>query len=160
MRWDEFVARSGDLGERAVERIQHQELLMVSTLRRDGSPRISPCEAYVVDGDLLVGMMWQSRKALDLIRDPRIAVHSVQCEKTGASGDVKLYGVALDVLEPVRRVRYCDLLEWSTNWRPVEPFHLFALDVQEAGYITFGEERRAMRWDEQKGLKQIRQPDA
>ena len=50
---------------------------MLGTLRADGSPRISPCEVDLVDGRLCFGMMWQSHKALDLLRDPRLAVHSV-----------------------------------------------------------------------------------
>jgi hypothetical protein len=48
----------------------------LATLRQDGSPRISGTEANFVDGDLWLGSMWQSRKARDLLRDPRFALHS------------------------------------------------------------------------------------
>ncbi len=159
MRWEAFVAAAGDLGALAVERIARPELALLGTLRRDGSPRISPCEVYVVDADLLLGMMWQSRKALDLLRDPRIVVHSVQTEKSGTSGDVKLYGVAVDVPEPERREAYCQVLDAATNWRPSEPYHLFAVDIREAGYIAFGERRRALVWTERDGLRKLRHPD-
>ena len=100
MRWQAFVERAGELGELAEERIVRPELALLGTLRADGSPRISPCEVYVVDGELLLGMMWQSRKARDLVRDPRIVVHSTQSEKSGAQPDVKVYGAVIDVPEP------------------------------------------------------------
>jgi len=45
-------------------------------------------------------MMWRSKKALDLLRDPRIVVHSVTSNKDGTDGDVKIYGRAR-VLEGV-----------------------------------------------------------
>ena len=58
----------------ADERIQATGILLLGTIRADGRPRISPCEPYVVDGELLLGMMWQSKKALDLLRDRRLTL--------------------------------------------------------------------------------------
>jgi hypothetical protein len=34
-------------------------------------------------------MMWQSHKALDLRRDPRIAVRNAVCSSTGDEGELK-----------------------------------------------------------------------
>jgi hypothetical protein len=42
-------------------------------------------------------MMWQSRKALDLLRDPRCVVHSTVTDRAGTEGDVKVYGRAVPV---------------------------------------------------------------
>jgi Pyridoxamine 5'-phosphate oxidase len=159
MRWQAFVESAGELGALAEERLVRGGLGMVGTLRADGSPRISPCEVFVVDGELLLGMMWRSRKAQDLLRDPRIAVHSIQGDKAGTGGDVKLYGAAVDVQDPALRTRYADVLEAETNWRPPEPFHLFALDVREAGFISFVGDRRALRWSAAGGLQPLRHPD-
>ncbi len=39
-------------------------------------------------------MMWQSRKAIDLLRDARLTVVTPRADKDGADGDVKLYGTA------------------------------------------------------------------
>ena len=50
----------------AEERFRKDELVMLGTLRADGSPRISPCELDVAEGHLFLGMMWRSKKALDL----------------------------------------------------------------------------------------------
>jgi len=52
----------------------------LATLRKDGSPRISGIEVDFVDGDLWLGAMWQSRRALDLRRDPRFALHSATAD--------------------------------------------------------------------------------
>jgi hypothetical protein len=135
-------------------------LCLLATLRADGSPRISPCEVFVVGEDLMLGMMWQSKKALDLVRDPRIAVHSVQSERSGEPPDVKLYGVVEDVSDADARRRYGDVLDAAIGWRPPEPYHLFALDVRQAGMIAFGAGRRAMRWTEESGTAVLRHPDA
>lgn len=48
----------------------------LATLRRDGSPRSSGIEATFAQGELWMGSMWRSTKALDLQRDPRFALHS------------------------------------------------------------------------------------
>lgn len=37
-------------------------------------------------------MMWRSRKALVLLRDPRCVLHSCATDRHGTEGDVKLYG--------------------------------------------------------------------
>jgi len=49
---------------------------LLGTLRRDGSPRISPIEPYLVEGQLLIGAMAWSQRAADLRRDPRYVLHS------------------------------------------------------------------------------------
>ncbi len=81
-------------------------LILLGSLRRDGSPRISPVEPLIVDGELELGMMWQSKKALDLLRDPRCHVHTVVTDRNGTEGEFKLWGRARD-LELAERERYC-----------------------------------------------------
>ena len=74
--WGEFVGADPAFGHLAQERIERDGLVLVGTLRRNGWPRISPVEPLIVDGRLYLGMMSQSRKALDLRRDPRCVVHT------------------------------------------------------------------------------------
>ncbi|MDQ6720233.1 MAG: pyridoxamine 5'-phosphate oxidase family protein, partial [Candidatus Dormibacteraeota bacterium] len=64
MRWEEFEVAAADLARLGRERLNRYQLCMLGTLRRDGSPRISPCEMDFAQGELLMGMMWQSPKAL------------------------------------------------------------------------------------------------
>ena len=159
MNWREFAAAAPELAAVGERRISDPGVALVGTLRRDGSPRISPVEVYFVDGDLMLGMMWRSRKAMDLLRDPRVAVHSATCDRNGADGDFKVYGRAVDVTDPAKRARYGDVLQAAIDWRPTEPFHLFAVDIEQAGFIVFGTDRRAMRWTPARGLERIRHPD-
>jgi hypothetical protein len=145
--WAEFTAEAPELSALGTELFERTGLALVGTSRKDGSPRISPCEPYVIDDDLYLGMMWQSRKALDLVRDPRCVVHSTVSDKQGTEGEFKAYGVALDVPEPHRRTRYGDTLEQQIDWRPSEPYHLFALDITAVGYCRFtGEVQIIRRW--------------
>ena len=141
------------------ERLQATGIVLLGTLRPDGWPRISPCEAHVVDGDLMLGMMWRSKKALDLLRDPRLTVATPQAEREPVHGDLKLYGSAVDVPEPERRRQYADTLEATINWRPPEPYHLFAFDVEHAGFISFGGGHRLLRWSPESGVEVRPHPD-
>jgi hypothetical protein len=155
VRWLAFVEACPELGALAGERLLGPGVVLLGTIRADGSPRISPCEAFVVDGDLMLGMMWRSRKAQDLLRDPRIVVHGAVSSREGTEGDVKLYGRVVDVPEPERRAAYADELEAKIEWRPTEPFHLFAVDVERAGYTVFGDEPHALAWDPDRGLRRL-----
>lgn len=154
MNWDAFATAVPDVAELAEARFRKDGLCLVGTLRRDGSPRISPCELDFTAGELLLGMMWRSRKALDLLRDPRIVVHSVISDREGTEGDVKLYGRAIDISAPELRESYRDAIKARIGWAPDEPeYHLFALDIESAGYIVFGDEGYALAWDPEHGLR-------
>src|SRR4029077_5804207 len=92
--WDEFTAAGPDLATLARERFERDQVVMLGTIRADGRPRLSPCEVDFAAGRVLFGMMWQSPKARDLLRDPRLAVHSVPSDKTNTGGDGKREGPA------------------------------------------------------------------
>jgi hypothetical protein len=158
--WTRFAEDAPELATIG-ERLLHKTgLCLLGTLRKDGWPRISPCEVYIVDGELMLGMMWRSKKALDLIRDSRVVVHSATCDRNGHDGDFKLYGRTVDVSDPAARAHYADAVEAEINWRPKDPYHLFAVDAHSASYINYAEDdRRAMRWDRERGFEHIRHPD-
>ena len=160
MNWAEFAAAAPELAEFGRERIESTRMVTLGTIRGDGWPRVSPCEAYIVEGDLLLGMMWRSKKALDLLRDPRITVATVQADREAKYGDLKLYGFAVDVPDEARRQAYADTLFAAIDWRPSEPFHLFSLDIARAGFISFGKNQKLMRWAPETGVEVMRHPDA
>src|SRR5438093_13339989 len=118
MRWDEFAAACPELAALGEERLRERELCLLGTLRRNGFPRISPVEPDFVDGELMLGMMWRSPKAVDLLRDPRCVVHNVVPDKHGKEGDFKLYGRAEDVQDPARRERYRETIKARMGWAP------------------------------------------
>jgi hypothetical protein len=162
MRWDEFAAAAPELAALGKERLRERELCLVGTLRRNGWPRITPVEPDFVDGELMLGMMWRSPKALDLLRDPRLVVHSVVSRRNGDEGDFKLYGRGVQIDDPAVRARYRATIKARIDWEPEEPnYHLFAIDVDSAGFVTFAEENRyGLAWDPDKGLRRWEQRES
>jgi hypothetical protein len=157
MRWDKFARACPELAGLGEERLRGRELCLVGTLRRNGYPRISPVEPEFVDGELMFGMMWRSPKALDLLRDPRCVIHSVVSDRHGTEGDFKLYGRAVDVHDPEQRAAYRATVRARIDWEPSEPtFHCFAVDIESAGFVIFGEERYGLAWDLHRGLRRWR----
>ena len=160
MRWDEFTATGPGLAKLAQERFEQDQVVMLGTIRADGRPRLSPCEVDFAAGRVLFGMMWQSPKARDLLRDARLTVHSVPSDKTNAGGDIKLYGTGVDERDPELRAEFCRVIQARIDWQPTEPYHLFSLDVTEAAYIRFTDEYQYIwRWTPSTGLHQDQKPN-
>ena len=154
MRWEAFAEACPEIATLARERFARDELLMLGTIRRDGSPRVSPCEVDFAAGRIILGMMWRSRKALDLLRDPRATVHSVPTDRMNRDGDVKLYGTAMDEQDPVVRRAYHDEIIRRIDWAPKEPrHHVFSLDVERAAFVRFGDDAVVWTWDPERGLR-------
>jgi Pyridoxamine 5'-phosphate oxidase len=134
--WADFAREQPDLARRGEALLEATGLCMLGTLRANGFPRISPVEPLLHEGHLYLGMMWQSRKARDLLRDPRCVVHNAHADKNGTDGDFKLYGLARDVQDADERERYCRALQAKIGWRPEDDrFHLFKVDVTEVGWF-------------------------
>src|SRR5262249_2795916 len=123
MNWNEFRAGAPDLAMVFEERLRETQLVLLGTNSASGWPRISPWQAYIADGVLMLGMMWQSRKARDLLRDSRLTVTTTQCDREAAKGDMKLYGYAVPVTEKARKDALGDAQQAVIQWRPEEPFH-------------------------------------
>jgi hypothetical protein len=138
MHWSQMTESQPRLAALAQERLIEPGVVLVGTIRRDGTPRVSPVEPFVLDGDLWLSMMWRSAKALDLLRDPRILVHSVITSRDGAEGEVKLRGTARAEEDPGVQRRYAAAVADSIGWEP-EPgqFHLFAVDIEQVTYIAY-----------------------
>lgn len=138
--WAEFQRAAPELAAKGEERFDRTGLILLGTIRADGRPRISPVEPVVTDGRLYLGMMWQSRKALDLLRDPRCLVHNTVTDREGSDGEFKVYGRALPIDDADDRERYCQALFAKIDWRPEgEEWHLFAIEVDEVVFQQFGE---------------------
>jgi hypothetical protein len=139
------------LAEVAHRRLIVPGVLLVVTVRRDGTPRLSPVEPMIVEGDLWLSMMWQSRKASDLRRDDRVLVHSTVASREGAEGEVKMRGRGVDVDDLEVRARYCDAVA-VLGWRPEEPwFHLFRIDIDDVTLIRYAPsgDQYVARWPHQ-----------
>ena len=159
MRWAEFERAAPELAALGMAGFREQNLALVGTLRKDGWPRISPNEIYFLDGDLMLQMMRGSWKAADLERDPRLTVMTPQCDREASRGDFKIYGRAVPVSDPDVRRRYGDVIFAAIGWRPLEPFPMFAIDIERAAYIDFTDERRLLRWSVERGLEKLVHPE-
>jgi hypothetical protein len=105
----------------------------LATLRRDGSPRISATEADFADGELWLGSMWRSLKALDLRRDPRFALHSGSEDPPNWTGDAKIAGRVEEISDPER------IAAINGEGAPSGPSHLFRADIAELVVVRLGD---------------------
>ena len=133
MRWEEFDASAPELASLAREEFERYGMVLVGTLRRDGSPRISCVLPYVLDGELCLGMMWHSRKAVDLRRDPRLVLHNPISTNQGDEVEVSLQGRAVEIDDQKTRRRY---VEAASEWEGRD-FHLFSVDIESVGMIRY-----------------------
>ena len=124
--WAAFAAAEPELAKVAEERFAAFTHHVLATLRKDGSPRTSGLEVHFVGGELWLGMMPDSLKALDLRRDPRFSLQANPGEGTGPDGgDVRVAGRAVEVDDARVKAAYVKEVE------PPEPFHLFRTELTE-----------------------------
>lgn len=140
MTWHEFTLQDPALAALGQERLDRNGLVMLATLRKNGWPRISPVEPLFFNGQLYLGMMWRSQKALDLLRDPRCCVHNTVSDRHATEGEFKVFGRALEITDPGDRERYAEAVFQKIGFRPQEPeYHCFAIDIQSAAANTLGD---------------------
>ena len=138
MDWAELQRVQPKLAEVGRQRLLEPGVVLVVTIRRDGTPRLSPVEPFVMEGRLLLSMMWQSRKALDLLRDPRVLVHGIVTGRDGGDGEFKIRGRADPVEDDGLTQRYADAVGRDLGWHPVPGrFHLFAIDITQVSYVRY-----------------------
>ncbi len=124
--WQQFHDEAPDLADKVLSRLLAHKHHVMATLRTDGAPRVSGTEVPRVGDELCIGSMWGARKARDLLRDQRVAIHSNPGDETMDGGDAKLAAIAeeLDDTHPLKQ-------SLRTDMGPPEPFHLFRLDLRE-----------------------------
>lgn len=150
MRWSEFAEECPEFAVKVRKRFEKDQLFLIGTIRSDGSPRISGVECDFVGDDLMTSMIWQSAKAVDLLRDDRVTVHSLVGDKeheSEAQGDLKLYGRALAVDDQAQKRRYEAAIHARIDWHPDEPYHCFAFEIERAGFVRFvDQDREVWSW--------------
>jgi hypothetical protein len=138
--WQEIEAAVPDLAASVRAAFDAHKHKVLATLRADGSPRVSGNELTFKDGDAWLGMMHGSVKALDLLRDPRLAVHSATADAELKLGDAKLAGRAIEVTDPETIRRFgSDSAEEHEGQDPGEEFHLFRVDIGEVSIVRIGD---------------------
>jgi hypothetical protein len=100
--WEELETAAPPIAQLATERFNGMRVALLGTVRADGSPRISPIEPYLSQGNLLFGAMSWSLKTRDLRRDPRCVLHSAVTAPDDGDPEVKLYGRAVEAAAKIR----------------------------------------------------------
>ena len=134
--WPDVLAAAPDLAKKVQARFDAHGLAMLATIRADGYPRLSPIEALFTDETVWLGMMHGSRKAMDLRRDPRLAMHNATEDKDVSEGDAKLVGRGIEVTDAAEIDRARRIFAAKTGNPPPEgPMHLFTVDVLEMSFL-------------------------
>lgn len=138
--WKQFEDEAPELARVVRAQLTATKHHVLATLRADGSPRVSGTEVDV-DGDhLALSSMPEARKAHDLQRDPRYALHNNPGDGTMTLPDVKISGRAVEVTGPefeaYRAARAGDL--------PPGPFHLFRLGIDDVVLAGVNDARTGM----------------
>ncbi|MDQ1011404.1 hypothetical protein QFZ82_005889 [Streptomyces sp. V4I23] len=124
--WSAFRTAEPAFAETVQHRFEHYRHHVLATLRKDGSPRLTGLEVDFRFGELWLGMMPCSRKAQDLQRDPRFALHANPgADDSMDGGDVRVSGRAVEVTDPEEVARF------AAEAKPPEPFHLFRAELGE-----------------------------
>jgi hypothetical protein len=136
-RWDDVVALEPDFAAAVRGFFDAHPYKTIATLRRDGSPRISGIEIVFGAGELWFGGLWESRKALDLRRDPRFALHSGPVAPPAWRGDAKLSGRAREITDQDEVATLLRSLGGGEH--PSGPAHLFRAEITEASLVRVGD---------------------
>ncbi len=159
--WTEFAADAPELAAQAEKRLVATGLMMLATIRRDGSPRVSPMEPVVVDDQLVLredrlwlGMMVDATKSRDLRRDGRFMAHCATVDKMVSEDDVKFWGVATPVTDHDKLASFADDIYRSTGYRfEVGQFDAFEVDLHGASSVGMAGETMIVRtWLAGKGV--------
>ena len=100
LAFDAFATAAPSVAEPIRVRLEATNLGFIGTVRKDGSPRVSPFEIRIAHGRLLVGAMPGSVKARDLQRDPRCCVVTALMDANDRSPEGKLFAVAVEITDP------------------------------------------------------------
>jgi hypothetical protein len=150
--WSEIDKLEPDFARRARELFDVHKHKTLATIRKDGSPRISGTEMSFVEDDIWFGGMPNSRKALDLRREPRFALHGPTVDPSDNwKGDVKISGRAEEVDDERLKRKV------AGPEGPPGDFHLFRADIAEVVVTAVeGNYLKIDLWQEGKGLRSFK----
>jgi Pyridoxamine 5'-phosphate oxidase len=154
--WSQIESAAPELAAAVRARFDAYRHLVLATLRADGSPRLSGIETTFRDGELWLGMMPGSRKAMDLRRDPRLALHSPPVDEELAEGDARISGEAEEVTGAGAMQALVEGDERHAQGAP--DGHVFRVDVRELLLLKVGDPPDHLvieTWREGRGLRRV-----
>ncbi len=160
-----LLEQEPELAARAVAILTSTTNAVLATVRVDGSPRVSGIDPFIVEGELCIGSMEGARKAQDLARDPRMALHAIPWEsrrtREGAAdpgeADAKLTGRAVPVTDPDDQARVLAWFQAERGFEPPPGGELFTIDIDSLVVVGVdGEELVIDRWTAADGRRTVR----
>jgi len=154
LRWADFEGAAPDLAVQARELIDRSGFVLVGTIRRDGTPRISPVEARVVQGHLMLVMIRGTHKARDLLRDSRLVLNTPVFDPADPGCELKLRGRAVSVEDRGLLEATANATEAASGWRPPADWHFFSVGIEDVALMEWDRGALAMtRWTAERGLE-------
>ena len=139
--WAGFAQQAPELARDVRAAIAVRNHCTMATLRADGGPRISGTEVQLDDGELHVGSMPGARKAQDLLRDGRLAIHSPTVDppegrESDWAGEAKVAGRAVELPSD-------------------DGSHRFRIDLEEVVHTAVdGDRLRIRSWHRGRGVQE------
>ena len=139
--WAAFAREAPELARDVRAAFGVRKHCTMATLRADGGPRISGTEVQLGDTELHIGSMAGARKARDLQRDSRMAIHSPtvdppEGDESSWAGEAKLSGRAVEVASD-------------------DDSHRFRIDVDEVVHTAVdGDRLRIRSWHRGRGVQE------
>jgi len=158
-RWADFESAAPELAAQGRELIDRQGFVLLGTIRRDGTPRISPVEARVVQGHLMLVMIRGTHKAHDVLRDARLVLNTPVFDPADPGCELKLRGRALPVDDRDLLEATAEATETASGWRPPADWHFFSVEVEDVALMEWDRGALAMtRWAGERGLERLTRP--
>lgn len=144
-QWSVFESEAPELAAKIRARFEGHPHHVLGTLDSVGAPRLSGINVFFNDGLIWFGSMPGARKAADILRDSRVALHSATLSEQMDGGDARISGMA-KVLDA----------EVASAWRPENPGegNYFQVDVQKAHLVEVRDEQLIVTmWDTEHGVR-------
>jgi hypothetical protein len=158
-RWADFEGAAPELAAQGRELIARFGFVLLGTIRRDGTPRISPVEARVVQGHLMLVMIRDTHKARDVLRDSRLVLNTPVFDPADPGCELKLRGRAVVVEDRSQLEATVKAIEAASGWRPPADWHFFSVEVEDVALMGWDRGALAMtRWVRERGLERLTRP--
>ena len=155
IRWGAFEVEAPEVEARARELIERSRYLLAGTIRRDGTPRISPVEAHLVRGHLVLALEAGTHKVADVRRDPRIVLDAPIADPHDPGAELKIRGRAVPVDDDQLWEAVAETIDQASGWRPPADWHVVTIDLDDVAHIAWNEGPMARdRWRPGRGVEQ------
>jgi hypothetical protein len=144
MSWKEFQEGSPELAAKGFEKL-NRKIAYLATIKKDGSPRLHPIQAFIDGGMLFTFTEPSSPKVRDLCRDGRYALHCSVLFEDQPRIEFLVSGVAEAITDPGVRARAISFVASSDL---TDKYFLFNFHVDNVLVVEYDLENNPLprRW--------------